>query len=178
MKKAFQKESYIEKVLRMSMDQAGFDYGELEFFEGYGNDERVYAWPTINIPGVSLQRFPFDEYHTSDDTPEIINNEYLLQSFQIIKNFIRLMETNYIPEYNNNLQPWLTRRRLYFDGENSPEEFRNFNNILLYNINGKNSVLDLANLIQTDSDRVFEYLEKFYKMDLIQKKEIQHDLNI
>ena len=34
----------------------------------YGNDESVFEAPGIEIPTVTLTRYPFSEYHT-DDTP-------------------------------------------------------------------------------------------------------------
>jgi len=172
LKKAFQGNTRIEQILRVAVTKTGHPFNEINFFEGYGNDERVFAWPAINLPGVSLQRFPFPQYHTSEDTPSIINSENFIQALEISENFVNILEKDYVPNYINKLQPWLTKRNLYYDSIQNPNNFHKFNNTLLYNINGRNSVLDLSQIAQLDFFDVFDYLNKFLEQGLINKAEV------
>ena len=143
------------------------EFEELSFFEGYGNDERVYAWPTIDIPGVALQRYPFLEYHTDQDTPEIIEPELLKAALKVCQRFVEGLEKNCVPSYTNYFSPWLTRQNLYFDSIEDPNRFRKFNNKILFNINGKKSLVDLADAAELNFSSVWEYLQKFVDKKLI-----------
>ncbi len=160
LKKALHENSHIEKAFLAAFKACKLDHDIIGFFEGYGNDERVYAWPVINIPGVALQRFPFPEYHTSEDTPEIIDETLLKEGFHICARMLDILEQDYRPVYKNTLPPWFTKRRLYFDREFDPEKNQIFNNQIMFNINGKNSILDLANLSGLNFFDVLQYIEK------------------
>ena len=151
----------------------GVPFRALGFFEGYGNDERVYAWPTIQVPGVSLMRFPFAQYHTGDDTPEIIEEEHLLQALEFAKGLVSVREADAVPRYTGQLQPWLTRRGLYFDSIRSTEQFHKYNNQLLFSVDGTNSILDLAEIAGLEPGSVSEYLERFVDEGLIEMSDAE-----
>ena len=173
LKKAHKQNTRIEKVLRSAMEKEGISFKEVGFFEGYGNDERVYAWPSIGIPGVSLQRYPFEEYHTSDDTPSIINSQFLFEAFEIGKIFIQILEKDYVPQYTKKLQPWLTRNGLYFDCQKTPEDFQEFNNIVLFGVNGRSTIMELAKAAGLDFFHVYDYIEKFVQKGLVKKLDVE-----
>lgn len=173
LKKAFKKDTRIENILRLAMKSKNIAFKEMEFFEGYVNDERVYAWPSIDIDGVGIQRFPFAEYHTSDDTIQIINKEYLSEALDIAKLFIRIMEEDYVPQYTNKLQPWLTRRGLYYDSKRDSQNYHKFNNSLLFNVNGETSVSELAEKGNLDFFAVNKYLNKMLHSNYINQLQVQ-----
>ncbi|MBW2003586.1 MAG: DUF4910 domain-containing protein [Deltaproteobacteria bacterium] len=175
LKKSLREEGWLEKALKNAMEDLHLPFKELNFFEGYSNDERVYGWPTINIPGISLQRFPFKEYHTSDDNPDLVNGDYLLEALDICLRFIQILECDYVPRYTNYLQPWLTRSGLYYDAQEDPENFEIFNNHILFNINGNNSILDLASRTGLSFFKVYDYLELFFEKKLIEKLPVVWD---
>lgn len=172
LKKALRNDTRIEKVLRAAMNTEKTLFNEIGFFDGYGNDERVYAWPTINIPGVGLQRGPFDEYHTSKDTPDIISPGHLIEALNISKSFVKILEEDCIVSYKNTLQPWLTRRSLYLDATYDPENFQKFNNRFLFNVNGKLSMLDLSEIAEIDFFVGKGYISKFIESGLAETKDI------
>lgn len=172
LKRAFQSNTRMERILRSAMLKTGIPFNEITFFEGYVNDERVFAWPAINIPGVALQRFPFQQYHTSDDTPSIVSGENFIQALEILEYCVNIVENDYVPEYINKLQPWLTKRNLYFDSKQNTDNYLKFNNTVLYNINGNNSILDLAGLAQLNFFDVYGYLNKFLEQGLLRKTEV------
>ena len=67
-------------------------FKEFEFFEAYINDEKVYAWPQIDIPGVAVQRFPYKYYHTSKDLLDKINYNLMLESITISEDLMNNFE--------------------------------------------------------------------------------------
>ena len=172
LKKSLKEDSPLEMILREAMKEAGVDFREIGFFEGYGNDERVFEWPTYGIPGVALQRYPFPEYHTSNDNPEIIEERFLTEALLIVENFVQILENNYIPEYKNRIPPWLTKRDLYNDRIDNQDKNNNFNNLVLFNINGISSVLDISNIANLGFVEVLQYLKKFDEQGLLKKKPI------
>jgi aminopeptidase-like protein len=168
LKEALRPGSGVERMLRVAMESTEVPFRSIKFFEGYGNDERVYAWPTTRVPGISLMRFPFDQYHTSEDTPSIINEKHLLQALEFAKGLVALLEADCVPRYTGQLPPWLTRRGLYFDSTRSTEQFHKYNNQVLFNVDGTNTVLDLAEIAGLQPEFVSDYLERFVNEGLIE----------
>jgi aminopeptidase-like protein len=162
----------LDSFLRQAARQAGVSCRELGFFQGYGNDERVFAWPTLALPGVALQRYPFAQYHTSDDTPAIVRADYLLEALRVAEEFINLLDRDYVPALTQRLPPWLTRRGLYFDSKLDTERFQRFNNLVLFNLNGKRSVLELAELAGLEFAEALAYLDRFAEQGLVGKNDV------
>ena len=170
-KHSFTGNTHFDNILELSLKENGVDYGELGFFEGYGNDERSFEWPTFGIPGIALQRHPFKYYHTSKDTPEAINPDYMIEALQVAQSFVDIFEQDYIPVYTQVIPPKLSKHGLYFDSINDKEKFIKFNNNLLYMINGKMKISEIAYKLELNFFEVFDYLERFRQLDLIKNKE-------
>ena len=64
------------------------------FREYYGNDETVFDAYGIEIPTITFTRYPFREYHTNLDTPDILTEAMLRNTEDIVMNTIYIMETN------------------------------------------------------------------------------------
>ncbi len=170
LKKAWKPGTRLERILRNAMKSSELPFRELEFFEGYINDEKVYSWPKINIQGVAIQRFPFREYHTSGDVVELIEDDLMLEALDFSERFIKILENDYVPEYTGQLPPWLTRRELYFDSKLDPENNNKYNNHLLYHIDDKLSVMDLSDIAGLKFDVALGYLEQLATAGVIRKK--------
>lgn len=54
------------------------------------NDERVINGPGVNVPCISLNRFPYDEYHTTDDNLDIMHEDMLVGAAEIAEQIIRI----------------------------------------------------------------------------------------
>jgi len=175
LKRAWKPDTRLEKTLRSAMKSTDIPFNELDFFEGYINDEKVYAWPKIDIQGVAIQRFPFREYHTSGDTIDLIDYGLMMESLDFSERFINILENDYIPDYPNSLPPWLTRRELYFDSKLDPENHNKYNNHLLYNIDGEKSVMDLSETTDLKFEVSLKYLEQLYESGVIEKKKLVLD---
>jgi aminopeptidase-like protein len=150
-------------------------YDEIGFFEGYGNDERIYSWPSISIQSAAIQKHPFYEYHTSLDVPDNIDSNSLKEALIICLNFASAIEKNYIPTYTSSIPPYLSKRKLYFDRWRDKENHHKYNNQLLFNINGENSLVDLTQITDLSFNNIWKYLESFYQQGLIDKNPILWD---
>lgn len=81
--------------LALTHNQESFKLGK--FRNLIGSDEYIFNDPLIDIPGVLLTRWPFPEYHTSEDTPDKINYEKLEQTGKIIMKAIEIYEKDFTP---------------------------------------------------------------------------------
>ena len=171
LKRALRKGERFEEALRQVFLRYDIAHNEGDFFSGYGNDERIFAWPGINVPGIAIQRFPFREYHTSHDTPEILSPRLMAEAIAITDAFVDVLESDYAPKLVYRTQPWLTRNGLYFDATLDRERNRKFNNLVLYNIDGNNTLLDLARISGIEFSMLRDYLERFCTKGLLSKRE-------
>jgi len=167
LKKSYPENTKLEKLLRKAMLHSKVNFDEISFFEGYGNDERYTSWPTLGIPGVAIQRFPFQQYHTSEDIPEIINKDYLADVCKMSFRLIHLIEDETAPVFTDVLPPWLTKRELYFDNIYNSKNHHKYNNLLLFNIDGKKSISDLAEISGLTYPEVESYINKFVDAGVI-----------
>src|SRR5918996_1371419 len=66
------------------------DHNERDFASMPPNDERVINGPGVNVPCISLNRWPYEEYHTTDDNLEIIHEDMLVSAVEIAEQIIRI----------------------------------------------------------------------------------------
>lgn len=175
LKRALRDGGTMEDALEDALSGLGKDFTAVDFFGGYGNDERVYAWPTFGVPGPGLQRFPFQQYHTSHDTPELLERELLAEALEICEETIETLERNYVPRYRGVLPPWLTKHDLYYDVREDPARANTLNGSVLYGIDGKTSVLRLARDAGLPFALVWRFLESFIDKGLIEKRPLTWD---
>ncbi len=95
LKKTFKSNNFLENCLRLSLEKNNKKYSEMNFFDGFINDEKVYAWPKIDVPGIALQRYPYSHYHTSRDTVDKINFKLILECVKISEDFFKIFEKKY-----------------------------------------------------------------------------------
>ncbi|HDL01617.1 MAG TPA: DUF4910 domain-containing protein, partial [candidate division Zixibacteria bacterium] len=60
----------------------------------YGNDETVFESPGFSIPSISLTRYPFPEYHSNKDTPDIVKEDMLQDTVDTGLQICQVMEMN------------------------------------------------------------------------------------
>ncbi|MBX7199755.1 MAG: DUF4910 domain-containing protein [Rhodospirillaceae bacterium] len=167
LKKALRHGGSLEQALEAAFVAARVPFAVADYFGAFSNDERVYGWPNLGIPGPALQRHPFDDYHTQADTPDILDRKFLAEAFLLCELTLAILEANTILKFNGRLPPWLTKHNLYFDATRDPERYRKFNSELLYNIDGTRSLLRLANEIGVPIDALSTYMDQFKAKNLL-----------
>jgi aminopeptidase-like protein len=80
----------LDRVARYVLKKRGKDYREGEFAQVAPNDERIINGPGVGVPAISLSRFPYPEYHTSDDNLDIIHEDLLLDAVDVAEEIIRI----------------------------------------------------------------------------------------
>ena len=169
-KQSHKADKYIDRLMIIAANHILKEYQITDMFGGYGNEERVYEYPTINVPSVALQRYPFDEYHSSEDTPDKLSDDHLTKALDFVAFLVDIIEKDFIPEYKLLLPPWLTKHGLYFDSKDQPELFELFMNQVQYNVNGENSIVDLCFKYNIPFETLHSYIKQFVLKNFIIQK--------
>lgn len=138
--KSFDEGDELNSAAHLAVSGLGQDYRKGGFRFLIGSDEYVFNDPLIGIPGIMISRFPYDEYHTSDDTPKIIKKEKLEETQEFIQETIKIMENNYIP--TRKFKAPLFKKKYGIHTNN--KAFNRQGDYLIYLIDGKRSVIELA----------------------------------
>ena len=77
--------------------------------------------PGVNIPTISLSRHPFAEYHTSNDTPDRLHEDMLVEMADIVEEIIRIYATNYVPRRRFKGPVFLSGNGLWIDWKHGRE---------------------------------------------------------
>ena len=136
------------------------DHVERDFAAAPANDERVINGPGINVPCISINRWPYDEYHTTDDNPDLFLEEMLQGAADIIEEIVRIYATNYIPKRTFRGPVFLSGHGLWVDWQENWELNRAIEKIM-FMFEGQHSIFDIAAAVNLDYWVVRDYVEKF-----------------
>lgn len=141
---AFDETHKLNKIAHLAMMEGEESFNMNRFRASIGSDEYIFNDPKINIPGLMITRHPYKEYHTSEDTLEIINEEKIKLTQNIIENIIKIYEEDFIPVRN-------FKGPLFRTKYNVQTPIKNFNLILdhfIYDIDGKRYLSEITDLCQ------------------------------
>lgn len=167
-KKSRQGHAEIDRIVAHVLAHAGSEF-QVREFSPYGYDERQYCSPGFNLPVGCFMRTPngcFPEYHTSADNLDLVQPQYLEDSYQKLRLIMEVLEGNktYV-NLNPKCEPQLGRRGLYRtlsgQAERGQQEIAMF--WVLNLSDGTHSLLDIAEradmpfaLIKQTADRLEE----------------------
>lgn len=138
-----------------------------DFYSLIGNDEYVFDSVQVDVPTLSLQKYPFKEYHTSNDQPKLMTEQDLQSAANIILHLVDVLENDAVFSHNVPVPFWMTRYDLYSDDQYQTEDFKINLDIVYRYLDGMNSTLEIANLVGVTFSRVNSYLQKMKKYNLI-----------
>ena len=159
--------TYIDRVfLQVLKDKGKLDCRRVPFRKGWGNDETIFDAPGIGVPSVSIDRYPFREYHTQYDDLRNVHIDKLEEVVDIILSVVDILENDYIPEQKKNAPIYLTRYDIYSDWTYERESY-DVNTLIMDNLWSGLSVLDIALKNDLDYHYVRSYISKMLENDLI-----------
>ncbi len=159
----------LDRIARYVMENIVSNFREDAFRKVVSNDEMVFNGPGVDIPMISLSRYPYPEYHTSDDNPDIVSGERLVESRDLVLQIIDILDGDYIPLRKFRGPVFLSGYGLWVDWRTDRKLNANIEQIML-RLEGDNSVFDIAEELDMDYHTVLDYLERFYRHGLIEKK--------
>lgn len=163
-----QGDAKIDRIARYVMQKNLKNFKEGAFRTIVSNDEMVFNGPGVNIPTISISRWPYSEYHTSDDNLKIISEKRLEESKKIIFDIINILENDYTPKRKFKGPVFLSGCGLWVDWRKNKKLNHNVEQIML-NMEGDKSVFDTAQELEMDFDELLNYIDKFLEKGLIEK---------
>ena len=158
----------IDRVAGYVLGLVDEDYREGEFAQVVANDERVINGPGVNVPCISLSRWPYDEYHTSDDNLSIISEAMLQDATKISEDIIRIFASNYIPMRNFRGPVFLSGHDLWVDWREDWDLNRAIEKIMM-RFEGQQSIFDISEELELDYWSTYDYVEKFREKGLVER---------
>lgn len=156
LQKSFDKEAKINRVAHLAIHGLGESYRKGEFRNTIGSDEYVFNDPQIGIPGILLSTWPYNEYHTNQDTPDKINYNQIEKMGKLITNIIEMYENDFIPQRNFKGQ----LHRSKYQIETSSKQVNLSWDFFFYAMDGKKSIVELCNDYGLNFDYVYQLMLK------------------
>jgi aminopeptidase-like protein len=142
------------------------EHDERAFAAAPANDERVINGPGVNVPCISINRWPYDEYHTTDDNLDIIHEDMLVSAADAAEKIVRMYASNYIPKRTFRGPVFLSGNGLWVDWRENWALNRAIEKIMM-SFEGAHSVFDIAEQVGLDYWMVRDYVEKFRARGLV-----------
>lgn len=142
-----------------------------DFYSLIGNDEYIFDSVQVNVPTLSLQKYPFKEYHTSNDHPALMREADLQTAADIMRHLIDVLEKDAVFAHAVPVPFWMTRYDLYSDDQYEPEDFKINLHIVYRYLDGRKSVLEISDLLNVPFERVCGYITKMENFGLVRKIE-------
>jgi len=159
----------IDRIAKFVIKKKTQNHREGAFRKIVANDEMVFNGPGVNVPMISISRYPYNEYHTSADSPDIIKEEKLQESKDIILEILNIIDKDYVPERQFKGPIFLTGMGLWVDWRKNLALNQSMEDIML-NLEGDKSIFDIAEELDLEFKDVLEIVEKYYEKSLIKKK--------
>ncbi len=150
----------LDRIARYVLSKRGGEFREGEFAQVAPNDERIINGPGVDVPCISLSRFPFPEYHTSDDNLDIVHEELLVEAVDVVEEIIRIYASNYIPKRTFRGPVFLSGHGLWVDWRENWALNRAIEKIMMM-FEGEHSIFDIAERVNLDYWVVRDCVEKF-----------------
>jgi aminopeptidase-like protein len=142
-----------------------------------GSDERIFNGPGVDIPSICISRFkfmgkggwPYPEYHSSDDIPDIIIIDNLVETKNIIIKMLDILNKNYVPKRNFKGPICLSRYGLWVDSNKDRRLSLSLSDIMS-SLEGDKSVLEIAKEVGISFSDLFVWLDKLHKENLLRRQ--------
>jgi aminopeptidase-like protein len=165
-----------EHVLRFADEK----YDAVPFRRLIGNDETVWEAPGVEVPTISLSRWPnYPYYHSDQDTDERLDERRLEEAVDVVLQIVdvleddRIMHRNfdglialsnprfdlYLSNYDPSIRPTISARQ---------REWNYLMDCLPRFFDGETTVLDVAERHELPFHEVLEYVLRFEEKGLIQ----------
>lgn len=167
-----QRGGYWDKLLEDVLSSSNLPYKVVDFLKSAGNDEKVLDSPGVDIPTFSLTRYPYPEYHTSDDNINLIDIDRLREGRDVLQAIIDFAEEDYIPVLKQPGPVFLSGHGLYPNWREDPSLLPIWQSFIdvMYSIDGVHSVVELAAMRKIPISHFFYWTDAFAEKGLLIKR--------
>ncbi len=161
-----QGDTRLDRIARYLMKRNLKNFKEGPFRTIVGNDEMVFNGPGVDVPMISISRYPYPEYHTSDDNLDIVSEQRLEESKNLILEILNIIDKDFTPKRQFKGPIFLSGYDLWVDWRENLELNRNFEKIML-NLEGDKTVFDIADELNMKFEDVLGFVNKLEKAKLV-----------
>ncbi len=174
LQRSFTGTTEVDRCFELAMRREDPDGWSSAFRTIIGNDERQYNAPGVRVPMLSLSRvqrtdhpeYPYREYHSSHDTPDVVSWEHLERSRDLVLRMIDTLEANRVPQNEFRGEVFCARYGIHVDWYTNPEGHRALFEVM-YLIDGTRSVADIAEACGISFEAVRLTLEELRRHGLV-----------
>lgn len=165
-------ETYWDTILEKVLMENSEENKIVPFLKSASNDEKVMDSPGVDIPSVAFSRYPYPEYHTSNDNIDLIDSTKLQEGRDLLAKYINWVEEDYIPVLSQPGPIFLSGYGLHPDWRSDPSLVPAWEGFIdvMYAIDGKKSMVELAQETGRSLEVVKYWCDGFLGKDLISKK--------
>ena len=142
------------------------DFTLAGLYEGYGNDEIIFDY--AGVPSISVQMTECDEYHSSSDDIDLVEQANIDKAAKMILEIIDVAERNRPVRLKHRVPVYMTRYELYDDAVYSNGKFKQ-NRSIMNGLNDKLSVLEISLKYKIPFDDVVDYVNRIEANNLLDK---------
>lgn len=153
--KAFNEEARINRVAHCALQTMGKPCRKSKFRSVIGSDEYFFNDPMVGIPSLLFTTHPYDEYHTSEDTPDKINVEKIQEVQDLILKTIEIYEKDYYP-IKTTLGPIM--RSKYKLQSSIPQVNLNYD-YFFYSLTGERTLAEICSDLEMPFEHIYPILE-------------------
>ena len=158
----------IDRIARYIMKRKLKIFREGKFRTIVANDEIAFNGPGVNIPMISISRYPYPEYHTSDDNLSIISEKRLEESRNLILEIIDIIDKDFTPKRQFKGPIFLSGYGLWVDWRENLELNQNLEKIIFL-LEGDKTVFDIAEELNMNFNDVLGFINRLKELKLIKK---------
>lgn len=160
---SFFPDSQVDKVFRSALLALDPQSYHAPYRTVINNDERQFNSPGVKVPMLSISRVeppgsstrPYREYHSSFDTPEIITQDRLENSSQVIHQLLAAFDQNQYVVNQFKGEIFCSGQKIWIDYRINPEGHRRLFNIM-ERCDGEHTIADIACDLEISFQAVFE----------------------
>ncbi|WP_204106210.1 MULTISPECIES: DUF4910 domain-containing protein [Spirulina sp. CCY15215] len=173
----------LDRAFRNALRHHSNSYNLVPWRRGAGNDETVWEAPGYEVPFVEMTRcldsdYPYPEYHSSLDNPDLMDKDLLAEYYQVLQRTIEILERNVhlYRHFNGLICLSNPEYDLYFERYDptvdkelvdDADKWGHLLDSLFRYFDGTMSILDIAEKHDLPFDRLYRYLLRFQEKGLI-----------
>jgi aminopeptidase-like protein len=123
------------------------DIKHADFRSYYKNDELMFDSVQVGIPMLALQKYPFAEYHSSNDEPSRMLPGDLQHALDVMLHLVDVLERDRVVAYAHPVPVWMTRYGLFSDSVPAQADYERRFQLGYCLLDGQASVLQVANML-------------------------------
>lgn len=165
-------DTYIDRIFRHVLQTHGKPVRLRRFRGGWGNDELMFDSAGLGVPAISLDRFPFPQYHTHADDMSNFHCDKFEEMVELFLAAVDIIESDFIPRPVNRLPVYLTRHGLYADWTWERARYDSYQKLIDNFFSGR-SIVDIALEHGLDAAVALEYAKKFVQLELLESEHVE-----